>query len=137
MKHLGAGILHTDGKKVLLLHRSGETRAHPHTWACSGGVIEDGEDSLQAAERESKEEIGCLKGKKLAEFSNDPFIMYIYKVNKPFNVKLNDEHTESKWVDLNDVKDYELHPNFKKEWPKYLRAIEKSSNSFKEWLSSR
>ena len=142
MKHLGAGILHTDGKKVLLLYRSANVRAYPHTWACAGGGIEDGENMLQAAERESKEEIGCMKGKKIAEFPNDKFVMYIYKVDSPFDVKLNDEHTESKWVKLDEVVDYDLHPNFKKEWPKYLRAIRKGGQlgeckSFKEWLANR
>ena len=137
MEHLGAGILYTDGKKILLLHRSKETKAYPYTWAPTGGGIENGEDLLQTAERESKEEIGALKGKKIIGFLSDPFVMYIYKVDKPFDVKLNDEHTESKWVNLTDVKDYKLHPNFKKEWPKYLRAIDKNNHSFGGWLSSR
>jgi 8-oxo-dGTP pyrophosphatase MutT (NUDIX family) len=134
MKHLGAGILYTDGKKVLLLHRSKEARAYPFTWASTGGGIEGDEDLLQTAERESKEEIGILKGKRIAQFKDDPFAMYIYRVDKPFNVKLNDEHTKSEWVDLDRVAQYKLHPNFKKEWPKYLRAIEKNNHSFSEWI---
>ena len=137
MKHRGAGILYTDGKKILLLYRSKEARVEPFTWAPTGGGIEDGESLLQTAERESKEEIGVLKGKKIAEFLNDPFVMYIYKVDKPFNVKLNDEHTKSEWVDLNKVTDYKLHPNFEKEWPKYLKTIDKNSNSFSEWLENK
>ena len=61
--------------------------------------------------------------------------MFIYKVDKPFNAKLNDEHTDSKWVGLDEVEGYDLHPNFKKEWPKYLQAIKKNNYSFKEWIS--
>ena len=137
MKHRGAGILYTDGKKILLLYRSVNTRAHPFTWAPTGGGIEKGENYLQTAERESKEEIGILKGRKIAEFVNDPFIMYVYKVGKPFEVKLNDEHTKSEWVSLDKVNSYKLHPNFKKEWPKYLKAIQKSNSSFSEWLESK
>lgn len=137
VKHLGAGILYTDGKKILLLYRSKETRAHPFTWAPTGGGIENGENLLQTAERESKEEIGALKGKKIAEFTNDPFVMYIYKVDKPFKVKLNNEHTKSEWINLDKVNNYELHPNFKKEWPKYLRAIDKNNSSFIEWLEDK
>lgn len=137
MKHLGAGILYTDGKKILLLHRSSEARAYPHTWATAGGGIEEGEDALQAAKRESEEEVGAIKGKKITGFLSDPFIMYIFKVDKPFDVKLNNEHTDSAWVDLDKVMDYKLHPNFKKEWPKYLRAIDKNNHSFGGWLSSR
>lgn len=137
MKHKGAGILYTDGKKVLLLYRSAEAREYPLTWASTGGGIEGDEDLFQTAERESKEEIGVLKGKKITGFLSDPFVMYIYKVDKPFEIKLNDEHTKSEWVTLDKVADYKLHPNFKKEWPKYLRAIDKNNHSFGGWLSSR
>lgn len=133
MKHIGAGILYTDGKTVLLLHRSDEVRAYPHTWAGTGGGIEEGESLLQTAKRESEEEIGVYKGRKIAVF-HDKFVMYIYKVGEPFDVRLNDEHTEYEWVELDEVDDYELHPNFKKEWPKYLRAIEKNNRSFEEWI---
>ncbi len=135
MKHLGAGILYTDGKKILLLHRSKDVKAHPLTWAPTGGGSEGDEDFLQTAERESKEEIGVFKGRKIVGFETDPFVMYIYKVNKLFDVKLNNEHLEAKWIDLDKVDNYELHPNFKKEWPKYLRAIKKNNRSFREWLS--
>jgi len=137
MKHKGAGILYTDGKTILLLYRSSKTRAYPFTWAPTGGSIEEGETLIQTAERESKEEIGVLKGKKIAEFINDPFVMYIYKVDKQFDVKLNEEHTKSEWIDLGKVEDYKLHPNFKKEWPKYFRAIDKNNRSFGGWLNNR
>src|SRR5262245_10905096 len=125
-KHRGAGILHTDGKQVLLLRRSSEAREHPYTWACAGGGIEAGEDLMHAARREAEEEIGTAPGAKIAEFTSDPFVMYIFKVHKPFQVKLNAEHTDSNWVDLDKVSGYELHPNFRKEWPKYLDAIQKN-----------
>jgi len=137
MKHLGAGILYTDGKKILLLHRSKDATDFPSTWATAGGGIEEGEESLTAAERESKEEVGAVKGKRITGFLSDPFIMYIYKVDRPFDITLNNEHTESAWVDLDKVIDYKLHPNFRKEWPKYLRAIDKNNHSFGGWLSSR
>lgn len=137
MKHKGAGILYTDGKKVLLLYRAPQTENYPLTWASAGGHIEDGEDLLHAAERESKEEIGVVKGKKITGFLTDSFVMFIFKVDKPFEVNLNDEHTKAEWVKLNDVKDYKLHPNFKKEWPKYLRTIEKNNRSFGGWLSNK
>lgn len=136
MKHKGAGIVYTDGKKVLLIKRSSKVRDYPFTWASAGGGIEDGENLQQAAERESREEIGTVQGRKIAEFINAPFAMFVYKVNKPFEVKLNDEHTESKWVDLDSVQSNKLHPNFKKEWPDYLKAITKNKHSFIEWIIS-
>ena len=135
MKKTGAGILYTDGKTVLLLYRSEYVKAHSFTWAPTGGSIEDGEDLLEAAKRESLEEIGVFKGKQIAEFPQDKFAMFIFKVSKPFDVELNNEHRTSKWVAFEDVENYDLHPNFKKEWPKYLRAIEKYNHSFNEWVT--
>ena len=117
----------------MLLHRSSETKAYPFTWAPTGGSIEEGEDLLEAAKRESKEEIGTVRGYKIAEFTDDKFAMFIFKVNEPFKVKLNDEHTKMEWVNIDDVEKYKLHPNFKKEWPKYRKAIK----PFSEWLNTR
>jgi 8-oxo-dGTP pyrophosphatase MutT (NUDIX family) len=134
MKYIGAGIIYTDGKQILLIKRSDKVRAYPYTWASAGGGIEEGESLNQTAERESREEIGTVKGKKIAEFTNNQFAMFIYKVDKPFEVKLNQEHTESKWVDLDSVEDYKLHPDFKEGWPDYLKAIKKNKNSFSEWI---
>lgn len=76
MKKTGAGILYTDGKTVLLLYRSEYVKAHSFTWAPTGGSIEDGEDLLEAAKRESLEEIGVFKGKQIAEFPQDKFAMF-------------------------------------------------------------
>ena len=133
MNHRGAGILYTDGKKVLILYRSTKAKNYPNTWAPTGGGIENGENFLETAKRESLEEIGAYKGSKIAQF-NDVFVMFVFKVDKPFNVRLNAEHTKAEWVDIDKVENYKLHPNFRKEWSKYRKAIEKNKYSFKEWL---
>jgi 8-oxo-dGTP pyrophosphatase MutT (NUDIX family) len=132
-----AGIIYTDGKKILLLKRSEEVR-NSGMWAPVAGKMEDDEDWLEVAKRESKEEIGTFTGKKIAEFQiGDNFKMFIYKVPQPFEVKLNDEHTKYEWVPLKDVKDYKLHHRFEDEWSRYLLAIERNNHSFKEWFLER
>ncbi len=132
-----AGILYTDGKKILLLKRSDEVNS-PGKWAFVGGKVEDGEDWLTAAKRESEEEIGTCQGAKIAEFQVDnDFKTFIFKVDKPFKCKLNKEHDKYEWVPLDEVTEYKLHHRFKDEWSRYLLAIERHNHSFKEWLSQR
>ena len=49
----GAGIFFTDGKKVLLLKRSGKGD-NEGTWGLPGGKIEGNESAIDAATREAK-----------------------------------------------------------------------------------
>ena len=51
-----AGILYTDGEKVLLLKRS-KIGGNPFTWDLAGGRAEKGESPFRNAKRESKEEL--------------------------------------------------------------------------------
>lgn len=58
-RRVGAGVLVTDGSRVLLLLRSrGVTE--PGTWGVPGGSAEPGEELLRAALREAVEEVGGL-----------------------------------------------------------------------------
>ena len=52
-----AGILFTDGTKILLLKRSNEGD-HGNTWSLPGGKGKDGETEIGNAIRETKEETG-------------------------------------------------------------------------------
>ena len=52
-----AGILFVVGETALFLRR-GNGSACPNTWGCPGGKIEDGETEMEAAIRETMEEIG-------------------------------------------------------------------------------
>lgn len=131
-----AGIIFTDGKKILLLKR--ETGDHSKTWAIPGGKAHEKETPIENAKREAKEEIGTVQGKEIDKYSVENFTGYIYKVDMPFKVTLNKEHSQYEWVDLDKVKEKNLHPSFAKEWPIYLKKIIKSNKrkTFKEWLKN-
>ena len=57
-------IKNKDGK-YLISQRSAKRKTHPLMWECPGGAVLKGESSLEAAVRETKEEVGIdLKNRK-------------------------------------------------------------------------
>jgi 8-oxo-dGTP diphosphatase len=144
MKHkLSAGILFTDGKKILLLKRSAKD-SHPGTWTIPGGKLEKGESLEQAAHRESDEECGYSIGIPFGQFDYKDdkkfFRTYFHAIEKPFKAVVSNEHTEARWCDLDDVDDLELHPKFLEVWDHFKSKIRKKFNkheSFKEWVVRR
>lgn len=138
---MGAGIIFTDGKKVLLLKRDKKSD-YPHHWCLPGGKAKKGESPIDTAKRESEEECGHSEGTRLDDFHSQDgshhFYSFLFSVPKEFNVKLSHEHEESHWFPIDQVENLNLHPKFKESWPTYLRAITKKlpqKTSFSEWLS--
>lgn len=122
----GAGIVFTDGKKILLLKRSlGNNKG---SWCPPGGTAEIGENPIKTAKRESKEECGNNKGKNIGKVSSTDFYNFIFKISKLFKVKLSNEHNDFDWIDIKKVKEIDLHPGFKKDWPKIKNKIESYFN---------
>lgn len=135
----GAGIFFTDGDKVLLLKRS-EKGDGQGTWGLPGGKVEDGETLIDAAIREAKEECGQVKGQRFDDLNENDgmhnWTTFFFKIDKPFKCKLSDEHTEYKWVKLNKIEDYQLHPKLKENLDRHLNIINKKFKNinFKEWM---
>lgn len=117
-----------DGPLVMLQLRS--HWAHEGgTWSCPGGAIDQGETSLEAALRESSEEVGspAEPWRVVREYVFAPSVEWSYttavvEVPAPFGESLNFETTEVRWVPLAEVDDLPLHPGFAAAWPA-LRAI--------------
>lgn len=136
----GAGIVFTDGNSILLLRRKGGGAAdYEGKWCIPGGKTEKGEQPLDTARRECKEEIGCVEGTRFAQFDEidgqHRFTVYLFKVEKPFKVSLSEEHDKFLWVDLKDITTLPLHPEFAKNVPYYQKAIHrKFATRFSEWL---
>lgn len=137
---LGAGIVFTDGKSVLLLQRSDKSD-HPGYWCIPGGKAEKNEMPIDCAIRESREECGNVEGIRFAQFNakdgSHTFHTFLYAIDKPFEVTLSDEHSDFKWTPVNEVDELKLHPKFKESWDAYLRAIQRRfdpKKTFSEWL---
>jgi 8-oxo-dGTP pyrophosphatase MutT (NUDIX family) len=137
-----AGIFFTDGIKVLLLKRADEGD-YGCTWALPGGKAKDGETEIGNAIRETKEETGLdsIPGHRIDTLSckngQQKFTGFLYRVFAPFDIKLSHEHTDWDWVDLESLKNKDLHPKFKEELPRYLQAIKRKMNTFSEWSQIR
>lgn len=105
----GAGIIFFDGKEVLLLKK------HGGRWVFPGGKPIQGETPLQTAKRETKEEAGKVVGDNVGEikfeFDDRTFYSYIFRIEKPFEVTLSDEHTDYAWVDYTELQKIKLHRN--------------------------
>ena len=136
----GAGIVYTDGNKILLLKRA-EKGDNIGTWCLPGGKVEEGETLIDAAKRESKEECGSVKGVRFEDLKdvdgNHTWTSFFFRIKKPFKCKLSDEHSEYKWFDLEDVNKIKLHPKLKENINRYLGIINKEFSkkiNFKEWL---
>lgn len=133
-----AGILFTDGKKILLLRRAGEGE-HIGKWAIPGGKGKDGETEISTAIRETLEETGMnsIPGYRFDSISNKSgqkkFTTFFYRVREPFDVSLSSEHDASRWVPFDEVAMLELHPKFRNNLSEYLRTIRKKVQSFSEW----
>jgi 8-oxo-dGTP pyrophosphatase MutT (NUDIX family) len=136
----GAGILFTDGESILLLRRSDGARDERGQWGIPGGRTEQGETPIDTARRETKEEAGHVEGQRFAQFDEKDgkhsFTVFLYAVNKPFKVELSEEHDQAEWIPIDDLRKYNLHKEFDKNLPYYLKAINRhyGKNSFAEWM---
>ena len=135
----GAGIIFTDGKKILLLKRA--EGDNPDTWGQPGGHAEEGETTIDTAIREAQEECGDFQGHRIGEFEEkdglNRWTTYIYKIKTPFDCKLSHEHSDWKWFDIDKLKYVDLHPKFKKNLNAYIKLIKKKFGNFptfKEWM---
>jgi len=110
-----AGIVFmTPDNKALLLKR-GAGGDHSGEWCWPGGAANEGETAEDTAVREAFEETGGLPHgprSHLHSTPNDapvPFTTFGQRVAEPFEPRLNAEHTEAIWADL-DNPPQPLHP---------------------------
>ena len=104
--------------------------------------MEEGETDIDAAMREAEEECGKVAGKRFADLNEKDgmhvWTTFFFRVDKPFKCKLSDEHSDWKWVKLESLKDYDLHPKLKENLERHLKAVRRSADKgvikFGEWL---
>jgi 8-oxo-dGTP diphosphatase len=123
-----AGILITDGRRVMLQHRSGWTH-EGDTWAMPGGARDSHEDPLAAALREAVEEtsLDIADVEPAGEWVDDHggWSYTTILARTEFDLRLyptNAESDELRWWPLDDVSGLALHAGFASAWP-HLRPL--------------
>lgn len=118
LKKNALAIIFNKNMDVLLLKRSSyEKQWQPNKWALVGGGVEKNEEPIDAVKREIKEEIGLEIENFIEKFvlqRNEDSVehMFITKyIGDNNDIKLNDEHEEYKWVNVNDLNKMDVVPN--------------------------
>ena len=101
--------------KLLIIKRSDDNVQKPGIWEVPGGRLNPNEDHLNGLKREIKEETGLnievIKPLTIRKFTREDnqrieLTNFLCKLSNPLdkNIKLSHEHTNSEWIDLNNVK---------------------------------
>ncbi len=113
--------------QYLISQRSAERRVNPLMWECVGGSVLSGESSLQAALRETKEEVGIelnatdgeivyskirrkINGKKF----NDIMDVWLFEYNGEvdLNKATTNEVAQTQWLTVDEIKELFNQNNF-------------------------
>lgn len=116
-----------NGQPHFLIFKRSSEKIYANQWRMVGGKVNEGEQSWQAALRELKEETGLTPVKLWVIPSVNQFYesksdavhtIPAFAAELEFNSKitLDDEHSEYKWISIEDVQSYI-------KWPEQLRLI--------------
>lgn len=104
-------------KKVLIVQRSKTDYWMPLHWSLPGGHIMVGETPYHAAKRELEEETG-IKAKMISyvglkkTYNDNKLYLYVCD-DYDGDVKLNFEHSDHKWISIDDIDHYKTTPKLK------------------------
>ena len=106
-----AVVILDDDSNMLLLLRSEKSRWMPKKWGLPGGKVESGEETVEAAIRETKEETS-LRVQNLSylkDFSHKAVDLF-YTNDYDGDVQIDFEHDDYEWVSRADVEQYDTTP---------------------------
>ena len=123
-KHVVSSFLLSD-QRILILRRSNRVGSYRGRWAGVSGYLEKGEEPLQRAKIEIQEELGLSSpqvslvrsGELLRTFDEQKDTVWIihpflFEVDEP-TLHLDWEHSESRWIDPDDLRSFDTVPNLK------------------------
>ncbi len=116
-----------DNEKLLILKRSDKVKSMKGLWAGISGIIEKNEEPLKRAKIEIFEEVGITEERitlvKTSEEMriNSPqyenheweIFPFLFEAKNP-TIKLNWENSEFKWINIEELENYETVPSLQK-----------------------
>jgi len=116
-----------DNEKLLILKRSDKVKSMKGLWAGISGIIEKNEEPLKRAKIEIFEEVGIAEDQitlvKTSEEMriNSPqyenheweIFPFLFEAKNP-TIKLNWENSEFKWINIEELENYETVPSLQK-----------------------
>ena len=116
-----------DNEKLLILKRSDKVESMKGLWAGISGIIEKNEEPLKRAKIEIFEEVGIIEDKitlvrsvkemriNSPQYENHEWEIFpfLFEAKNPI-IKLNWENSEFKWINVEELKNYETVPSLQK-----------------------
>ena len=116
-----------NSEKILLLKRSEKVKTMKNLWAGISGIIEGDEKPLVRAEIEVFEEVGIDKSNirvlkqgevifiESPQYENHQWEVYPFLFStKKREIRLNWENSDSKWIDIEELKNFSTVPSLDK-----------------------
>ena len=116
-----------NNNKILILKRSDKVRSMKGLWSGISGIIENDEIPINRAKIEIFEEVGIKENKinlvksiEKIKISSPQYENHEWEVfpflfeTKESEIKLNWENSEHKWINVNELKNYETVPSLDK-----------------------
>jgi 8-oxo-dGTP pyrophosphatase MutT (NUDIX family) len=116
-----------NNNKILILKRSDKVRSMKNLWSGVSGIIENNEIPVNRAKIEIFEEVGIRENKieliksvekiKISspQYENHEWEIFSFLFEtKETKIKLNWENSEFKWINKNELKNYQTVPNLDK-----------------------
>ncbi len=116
-----------DNEKLLILKRSDKVKSMKGLWAGISGIIEKNEEPLKRAKIEICEEVGIIEDKitlvrsakemriNSPQYENHEWEIFpfLFEAKNPI-IKLNWENSEFKWINKEELKNYDTVPSLQK-----------------------
>lgn len=128
-----AGLLIWDPARGVLLQHRAVWSAHGDTWGIPGGAIDEGETPIDGAVRECHEEAGVpaldgtgveIIGTHVVDKQGWAYTTVVAKAVEHLEETISDiESLELRWVPIDEVADYPLHPGFADAWPRLQEIL--------------
>jgi 8-oxo-dGTP pyrophosphatase MutT (NUDIX family) len=116
-----------DNEKILILKRSDKVKSMKGLWAGVSGIIEKNEEPLKRAKIEIFEEVGITEDKitllrsaeemrvNSPQYENHEWDIFpfLFEAKNPI-IKLNWENSEFKWINTEELENYDTVPSIQK-----------------------